>query len=77
MFHLRVKEVMQEKAISQGKLSRGADVPINLVRRMVKDPTYIPSIPTLTKVARYLDVPLESLFYEDEGISNETKQNES
>lgn len=51
MFHLKVKEVLEARGISQGKLSRGADVPINLVRRMVKDPTYIPSIPTLMKVA--------------------------
>jgi transcriptional regulator with XRE-family HTH domain len=63
---LRVKDVLKEKGISIGKLSRGADVPITLARRMVNDPNYMPSSATLLKVARYLNVPMESLLYDDE-----------
>ncbi len=65
MFRLRVKEVLEEKQVSMGKLSRGADVPLNLVRRMVNDPKYIPSTATLAKVARYLNVQMETLYYDD------------
>ena len=63
---LRVKAILQEKGLSQGKFSRGADIPPNLVRRMVNDPNYIPSLPTLIKAARFLGVGIEDLYYEDE-----------
>ncbi len=66
MFRLRVKDVLKEKGVTMGKLSRGADVPITLVRRMVNDPTYNPTTATLAKVARYLQVPMEELYYDDE-----------
>lgn len=65
MFRLRVKEILQEKGISQGKLSRGADLPATTVRRLVHDTNYIPSALTLDKVARFLNVPVESLYYHD------------
>ncbi len=66
MFRLRVKEVLQEKGVTISKLSRGGDIPINLARRMVNDPNYTPSFATLAKVARYLEVPMEALYYDDE-----------
>ena len=61
MYRLRVKE----KNVSIGKLSRGADIPITLARRMVNDPTYNPSGETLAKAARYLGVLVDELFYYD------------
>jgi transcriptional regulator with XRE-family HTH domain len=33
---------------------------------MVKDPNYIPSIPTLDKVAKYLGVSIEELYTNDD-----------
>ncbi len=66
MFRLRVKEVLQEKGVSQGALSRGANIPINAVHRLVKDLNYIPSAYTLLKAARYLGVPMEALCFEDD-----------
>ncbi|HEU5379871.1 MAG TPA: helix-turn-helix transcriptional regulator [Ktedonobacteraceae bacterium] len=65
MFRLRVKQVLKAKEVSISKLSRGADVPINLCRRMVNDPNYIPRSDTLAKVARYLDVDPRELYYDD------------
>jgi DNA-binding Xre family transcriptional regulator len=65
MMHLRVKEVLQEKKISQGMLSREAKIPINLVRRMVNDPKYMPNSNTLYKAARFLKVHMEDLLYDD------------
>jgi len=48
--------------MSMGKLSRGADVPLNTVRRLVKDPHYNPSSATLKKVADYLGVSMDDLY---------------
>lgn len=66
MFRLRVKEAIEAKGVSMGKLSREANVPFNLVRRMCKDPDYQPRFDTLAKVARYLDVDPRDLYYDDE-----------
>jgi predicted HTH domain antitoxin len=65
-YKLRVGEVLQEKKVSIGKLSRGADIPIGLVRRMVNDPTYNPSGETLAKAARYLGVSVDELITYEE-----------
>ena len=68
-YRLRVKEVLKDKNVSIGKLSRGADIPIGMVRRMVNDPTYNPTGATLAKVSKYLNVPMEALFYDDEDLN--------
>jgi hypothetical protein len=65
MFRLRVKEVLLEKKTSVSALSRGADIPIALCRRLKNDQNYIPSSYTLFKAARYLGVSMDSLCYED------------
>jgi DNA-binding Xre family transcriptional regulator len=64
-FRLRVDEILKEKKITTGKLSRGADIPISTVRRMVKEPTYQPRLDTLAKAARYLGVSVDDLYYDD------------
>ena len=67
-YRLRVKDVLKEKGVSIGKLSRGADIPIGLARRMVNDPAYNPSGETLAKAARYLGVTVDELIvYEAPG----------
>lgn len=63
-YMLRLKEVLAEKGISQGKLSRGADIALNTVRNMVKDPLYSPNMHTLRKVAEFLNVPLDTLYHD-------------
>lgn len=65
-YRLRVKEILKEKNVSIGKLSRGADIPIGMVRRMVNDPTYNPTGATLAKVSKYLGVSMDDLYYDDE-----------
>lgn len=64
MLRLRVKEVLKERGISQGKLSRESKVPINLISRMVNDPNYMPSSATLYKVAQFLRMHMEDLLVE-------------
>jgi transcriptional regulator with XRE-family HTH domain len=67
-FRLRLKEVLGEKGITMGKLSRGADIPISTVRRMVNDPNYNPTGATLAKAAQYLGVSMDDLWYDDEKV---------
>jgi transcriptional regulator with XRE-family HTH domain len=67
MSRLRVKEVMEEKGVSMGMLSRGANIPINTVRKLVRNtPGYSPTMNTLLRVAAYLGVTLNDLYTEDE-----------
>lgn len=66
MRQLRVKELLKERGISLGKFSRGADIPLNTVRRIVKDPNYNPTAATLMKAAGYLGVPIDYLFTDEE-----------
>jgi predicted transcriptional regulator len=65
-FRLRIDEVLKEKGLTMGKLSRGADIPLSTVRRMVKDPAYQPRLETLAKAARYFGISVDDLYYDDE-----------
>ncbi len=56
MIRLKVKEVAQAKGISQGKLSRIADVDVKTVRRIYRNPTEIITTETLDKLATALEV---------------------
>ncbi|HEX7737587.1 MAG TPA: helix-turn-helix transcriptional regulator [Ktedonobacteraceae bacterium] len=69
-FHLRVKEILEARKIPVGRMSREANIPITMARKMVKDPNYIPSIPTLDKVAKYLGLSIDELYTNDD--SDET-----
>jgi len=62
---LRVKEVAKEKGISMGKLSRASDTSYRTIQRIYNDPDYMPTIPTLERIARVLGVPTGELI-EDE-----------
>lgn len=64
MYRLRVKEVLKEKGVTQGRLSRGANIPPNLVSRMVNDPSYQPTYTTLKKAADFLRVSVDDLIEE-------------
>jgi transcriptional regulator with XRE-family HTH domain len=62
MVRLRVKEISKQKGISMGKLSRASDISYRTIQRIYNDPTYIPTIPTLEKIARVLGVPTGDLL---------------
>ena len=71
MHRLRVKEVMEEHGVSMGALSRGANIPINTVRKLVRNtPGYSPTMETLLRVATYLGVTLNDLY---ETVENESE----
>ncbi len=64
MVRLRVKEVAKKKGISMGKLSRDADVSYRTIQRIYNEPDYLPTIPTLERIAKVLSVPISELYEE-------------
>jgi len=65
MIRLKVKEVLQEKGMSRGKLSRLSDVALMTISRMCNQPTtYSPTLDTLEKVAKALGVKVSDLYEE-------------
>lgn len=60
---LRVKEVAAEKKMSQGKLSRNADVDVNTLRRIYRYPeTANVTIDVLRRLATALGVDVRELL---------------
>jgi transcriptional regulator with XRE-family HTH domain len=72
MLRLRVKEIAKEKGFSMGKLSRASDVDYNTIKRMYDDRKYSPTVDTLYKVAKVLNVSIAELVEE---ISDNTQEN--
>jgi DNA-binding Xre family transcriptional regulator len=64
MIRLRLKEIAQEKGISQGKLSRLSDVDDNTIKRIYRNPTANVNTDTLNKLARALGVSVHDLIEE-------------
>jgi DNA-binding Xre family transcriptional regulator len=62
MVRLRVKEVAQQKGISQGKLSRSSDVDIKTLQKIYRYPTSIVTTETLDKLAKALGVSVRDLI---------------
>lgn len=71
MVRLRVKEIAKQKGISMGKLSRASDISYRTIQRIYNDPEYIPTIPTLEKIAKVLGVPTAELI---EDVPDEQKE---
>ena len=61
---LRVKEVANEKGISQGKLSRSSDVDIKTLQKIYRHPLSVVTTETLDKLARALGVSVHDLIEE-------------
>ena len=59
---LKVKEIAKEKGMSQGKLSRSADVDIKTLQRIYRQPTTIVTTETLGKLAKALGVDVSELI---------------
>lgn len=74
MKRFRVKELMDEQGVSMNALSRGANITINTVRKLVRnDPTYEPYAETLMRVSKFLGVKIDDLYSEEylNGASNQ------
>lgn len=62
MIRLRLKEVLQEKNVSQSKLSRLADVSLNTIQAMYHNPLHDPALSTLHRIATALHVQICDLY---------------
>jgi DNA-binding Xre family transcriptional regulator len=62
MIRLKLKEILQEKKISQSKLSRMADVSLNTIQAMYHDPYHDAVLSTLDKLAKALRVSVSDLY---------------
>jgi transcriptional regulator with XRE-family HTH domain len=64
MLKLKVRQIAESKGFNQSTLSRAADVPINTIRRIWRNPYYEVRLSTLNKIAATLGVPATDLFEE-------------
>jgi DNA-binding Xre family transcriptional regulator len=62
MIRLKIKEVLQEKQVSQSKLSRLADVSLNTIQTMYHNPFHDPALSTLGRIAKALHVRICDLY---------------
>ena len=61
----RLREIRKEKKLSQGDMEKRSGLPRPYISRVENGHT-VPSIETLEKIARALEVPLYQIFYEGE-----------
>ncbi len=64
MLRLRVKEVLEEKKVSQSKLSRMSDVSLNTIQEMTHHPERDVKLSTLHRIATALKVSVLDLYEE-------------
>ena len=62
MIRLRLKEVLQEKKVSQAKLSRMADVSMSTIQEMYHNPYHDAALSTLDRIANALKVKVCELY---------------
>ena len=68
MRRLRVKELAEQRGITQSKLMRMADLNMKTVQGLYREPYRINvAYLTLEKIAKALDVSIDELFEEVEG----------
>lgn len=65
MVKYRLKEVLKEKGVSQGKLSRMTDVSLSTIQRLsVEGSSYNVSMDVLERIAKALGVKISDLYEE-------------
>lgn len=74
MIRLKVRELAQERGLSQGKLSRLSDVDDNTIKRIYHNPTAIVSTETINKLAKALGVSTMELMEDVPETENEGDQ---
>ena len=67
MVKIRLKEILEEKKISQGKLSRMSDVSMNTIQMLYHNPNQDVLLSTLVKIAKALEVNLWDLVIVEDG----------
>ncbi len=57
-----IRKLREQKGISQDRLSKLADISLNTIAKLELDNTQNPTIETLQKIAKALDVKVEDLI---------------
>ena len=57
-----IRKFREQKGISQDRLSKLADISLNTIAKLELDETQNPTIETLQKIAKALDVKVEDLI---------------
>lgn len=57
-----IRKLREQKGISQDRLSKWADTSLNTIAKLELDETQNPTIETLQKIAKALDVKVEDLL---------------
>ena len=65
MIRLRVKEIALARGLTQGGLSRKADIDVKTLRRIFRNPTEIVTTETLDKLTTALNVDASLLIESD------------
>jgi DNA-binding Xre family transcriptional regulator len=63
---LKVKQVAKEKGFSMGQLSRSSNVAYNTIKRIYDEKNYSPTMNTMMRIAKALDVSIAELVEEVE-----------
>jgi DNA-binding Xre family transcriptional regulator len=63
---LKVKQVAKEKGFSMGRLSRASNVAYNTIKRIYDEKNYSPTMNTMMRIAKALDVSIADLVEEVE-----------
>jgi transcriptional regulator with XRE-family HTH domain len=58
----KIKKLRQQKKMSQDRLSKKADLALNTIVKIETGENPNPTLETLQKIAKALDVPLEKLI---------------
>lgn len=62
MFRLKVKELAQQKGISQRQLFLRSGVDIRTIRRIFQNPQTVVTVETLARLAKVLEVDVSELI---------------
>ncbi|MGH2494366.1 MAG: helix-turn-helix domain-containing protein [Ktedonobacteraceae bacterium] len=62
MIRIRLKEVLQEKGMSMSMLSHESRISFSTISRIINDKNYSPTLNTLERLAKALDVEISDLY---------------
>jgi transcriptional regulator with XRE-family HTH domain len=68
MIYLRIKEIAEEKGISQRQLSLRSGVDLNTVRKIFRNPYSIVTTETLDKISKVLKIDASHLIKSVEDV---------
>jgi len=64
MIRMRLKTVLAEKNMSMSRLSRLSDISFSTISRIINDEHYSPTLNTLERIAKALNVSVSELYEE-------------